>query len=48
MCSAYWYDSVQKEFTEQHWEPFTPRVVGLLAATDRLGQVLSRVQRECS
>jgi hypothetical protein len=44
----YWYDAVQKEFAEQHWEPLAPRVVGMLAAADRLGQVLHRVQRECS
>ena len=44
----YWHDVVQKEFAEQHWEPLAPRVVGVLAAADRLGQVLQQMRRECS
>ena len=44
----YWQDVVQKDFAERHWEPLGPRVVGVLAAADRLGQILQRVQRECS
>jgi hypothetical protein len=44
----YWHDVVQKEFAEEHWEPLGPRVVSLLAATDRLGQVLLMMERDCS
>jgi len=44
----HWHDVVQKEFAEQHWEPLEPRVVGVLAAADRLGQVLNRMRQECS
>lgn len=44
----YWHDAVQKEFAEQHWEPLGPRIIGALAAVDRLGQVLLQMRRECS
>jgi len=44
----YWHDVVQKEFSEQHWEPLEPRVVAVLSAVDRLSQVLAKVQQECS
>ncbi len=43
-----WHDTVQKDFARQHWEPLEPRVVGLLAAVDRLAQVLAKVKQECS
>jgi hypothetical protein len=44
----YWHDVVQKDFAERHWEPLEPSVVGVVAATDRLGQILVRIQQECS
>lgn len=44
----YWHDAVQKEFAEEHWEPLGPRVVGVLAASDRLGQILLQMERDCS
>jgi hypothetical protein len=44
----YWHDVVQKEFAEEHWEPLGPRVVGVLAAADQLGQVLLSLQKDCS
>jgi hypothetical protein len=44
----YWHDVVQKEFTEQHWEPLEPCVIRMLAAIDRLGQVLFQAKQDCS
>jgi hypothetical protein len=43
-----WHDVVQKDFSEKHWEPLEPCVGGVLAAVDRLSQVLARVHEECS
>lgn len=44
----YWHDMVRREFTEEHWVPLEQMVHRMMAAIDRLSQVMTQVKQECS
>ena len=42
-----WRDTVRTEFAEKHYEPLVARMQGVLAAMDRLDNVLAQARRDC-
>jgi hypothetical protein len=43
-----WRDVVRRDFTTRYWNSLEGQLPALLAAIDRLDQVLARVKQECS
>jgi hypothetical protein len=46
-CLA-WRDAVRREFTERYWNTLEGQLPPLLAAMDRLDQILAQARQECS
>jgi len=43
-----WNDAVSRDFEERYLTPLEPKVGGALRAIDRLTEVLTRAEQECS
>ena len=43
-----WNDQVTRDFERRHLEPFEPKLVTTVKAIERLAEILSRAEHECS
>ena len=45
--SMSWQDGVRRDFVKLFWHGIEPRVIGTMAAMDRLGHAISQLKHEC-
>ena len=43
----HWHDEISRDFERDHLEPLGPQVTLMLAAINRLNEVLELAEREC-